>query len=136
MQFGYFFAVLVSFNVFSVIKGNYRNFMKSVFTNPKIICFLIFMLVAYLVPLVQSMSTINFITNEGYWYSPLGFEYTVQIDIEQRRAMLLLYGGFNAHPGISWLSYIMYVNMYVCPLIMLIVHLIILIRNKRKIGSF
>lgn len=99
MQFGYFFAVLVSFNVFSVIKGNYRNFMKSVFTNPKIICFLIFMLVAYLVPLVQSMSTINFITNEGYWYSPLGFEYTVQIDDEQRRAMLLLYGGFNAHPG-------------------------------------
>lgn len=80
IQFGYFFAVLVSFNVFSVIKGNYRNFMKSVFSNPKAIGFLIFMLVAYLVPLVQAISTINFIDNEGYWYSPMGFEYSVKVN--------------------------------------------------------
>lgn len=72
--------MLVSFNVFSVIRGNYRNFMKGVFSNPKAIVFLIFMLVAYLVPLVQAISTFNFLTDEGYWYSPMGFEYSVVVN--------------------------------------------------------
>lgn len=51
-------------------------------------------------------------------------------------AMLLFYGGFNAHPGHPWLSYVMHVNMYMCPMVMLVVHTIILVKNKRKISEF
>ena len=49
---GYFFAVLVSYNVFLVLYGNYRDFVKNVFTKPKVIILLVFMLLTNLLPFV------------------------------------------------------------------------------------
>ena len=50
---GYFFAVLVSYNVFLVLYGNYRDFAKNVFTKPKVIILLVFMLLTNLLPFVM-----------------------------------------------------------------------------------
>lgn len=46
--------------MFCVIRGNYRNFMRSVFTKVKVIVFLVAMLFIYATPLVLMLITTDF----------------------------------------------------------------------------
>lgn len=71
---GYFFAVLVTYNVYCVIHGNYHNFMKKVFSNLKIIILLLLMLIIYLLPLVMLYTTDKFDDDYTYSYAPTGFK--------------------------------------------------------------
>lgn len=52
--------MLVSYNVLCVINGDYRDFMKKVLKNAKVIAFLTFMLLVYLVPFISVFVTSNF----------------------------------------------------------------------------
>lgn len=60
MQLGYFFAVLVTYNVFCVLNNNYRKFMRTLLKNPVIVAFLLFMLMAHLLPLILLYTHSNF----------------------------------------------------------------------------
>lgn len=71
---GYFFAVLVTYNVFCVINGNYHQFMRKALLNKQFLLFLSVMLTVYLVPLILLYANDDF-NNYSYSYGPTGFNY-------------------------------------------------------------
>ena len=127
---GYFFAVLVTYNVFCVINNNYHRFMRTVLKKPAIIAFLLFMVTVHLVPFILLHTTDNFNNYYAYSYGPTGFNYPYD-DI--RKPSLFLYCGISFNPSYQILAI---ANIYICPIIMLIIHSIILCTNQSKIKLF
>lgn len=89
--------MLVSYNVLCVIYGDYRRFMKRVIHNPKILGFLLVMLVLHFLPLIFLL--IQNFDNYFYSYAPTGIPY---YDTSGREVELLLYCGINFNRE-SWL---------------------------------
>lgn len=73
MQLAYFFAVLITVNVYQVLHDNHREFMKRTLLDPKIIAFLTLMLINYLLPWIFLVLDINFDS-----YCPAGFNIPFQ----------------------------------------------------------
>ena len=73
MQLAYFFAVLITVNVYQVLHDNHREFMKRTLLNPKIIAFLTLMLINYLLPCIFLVLDIGFDS-----YCPAGFNIPFQ----------------------------------------------------------
>lgn len=77
IQLGYFFAVLITYNVHCVINNNYRNFMRNVLKTKKVIILLVCMVLIYASPfaLMYYNTSDPDSSDYAYSYGPTGFVY-------------------------------------------------------------
>lgn len=67
----------------------------------------------------------------------MGFNFEVTINNKTRSASLLLFGGFVSKPADDILyKSLTWLNIYICPVFMLLVHSIIIYLNRSKINAF
>lgn len=123
---GYLFAVLITYNIYCIINNTHRDFMRKIIRNKLIVAFAVFMLCVYLTPLILMFASKY--SEDGYWFSygPSGFNF--------KNKYLLLFCGACSNPGKRFTAYLILGLLYICPTILLVIHIYLacIVRNKTK----
>lgn len=66
----------------------------------------------------------------------MGFNYEVTINNKTRAANLLLFAGFVNKPDEQLYRGLTLLNIFICPVFMVVVHAVVIFLNRRKIKAF